>query len=467
MTILEAAAALRAKKVSSAELVSESLTRIAALNPKLNAFLTVLDETAPLAAKRADEELARGIDRGPLHGIPVAVKDVFSTRGVRTTAGSKIFANHVPDHDAAAVEKLAKAGAVLVGKTNLHELAYGVTSTNPHFGAVRNPWDLERIPGGSSGGSAAAVASGMVFMALGSDTGGSIRIPASYCGAVGLKPTYGRVSRYGVMPLDFTLDHIGPITRSVRDAAVALNALAGYDPRDESSSQAPADDYVPPQQISLAGLRVGLPEEYFFDRVDEHVALAVRRAALLAKSLGARVIPVHLPDIDAINTVGRLILQAEASAVMTPYLAQRDQFGADVLALLDQGRFVLATDYVNAQRRRRLLREEFAALMLEVHCLFTPATPIAAPRIGQATVEIGGRSEDVRLASTRFARAFNVLGLPALSLPCGFDPRGLPLGLQIVAPAFHETRLLSIAAKLEQAMDIAPPDYNQFCGGPQ
>jgi aspartyl-tRNA(Asn)/glutamyl-tRNA(Gln) amidotransferase subunit A len=241
--------------------------------------------------------------------------------------------------------------------------------------------------------------------------------------------------------------------------------LAGYDPRDESSSQAPVEDYVPPQQISLAGLRIGLPENHFFDQVDEPVALAVRNAALIAEGLGARLVPVRLPDIDALNTIGRLILQAEASAIMAPYLTQRDQFGADVLALLDQGRFVLATDYVNAQRRRRLLREEFAARMLEVHCLFTPATPIAAPLIGQASVEIGGRSEDVRLASTRFARAFNVLGLPALSLPCGFDARGLPLGLQIVAPAFHESRLLGVAAALEQAMAIAPPDYNQLCGG--
>ncbi|MGC9970356.1 MAG: amidase [Bryobacteraceae bacterium] len=465
MTILEAAAALRSRKISSAELVSESLARIARLDPKLNAFITVLKESAPRAARQADEELARGIDRGPLHGIPVAVKDVFCTKGVRTTCGSGIFENHVPGHDAAVVEKLAEAGAVLVGKTNLHELAYGVTSTNPHFGAVRNPWDLERIPGGSSGGSAAAVASGMVFMALGSDTGGSIRIPASYCGAVGLKPTYGRVSRYGVMPLDFTLDHMGPIARSVRDAAAGLNAIAGFDPRDESSSRLPTEDYVPPEQVSLAGLRIGLPEGYYFDRVEETVARAVHRATELARSLGARIVPVRLPAIDAINTVGRLILQAEASAVMAPYLAERGKFGADVLALFDQGRFLPATDYLNAQRLRRLMRREFAAVWREADCLFTPTTPGAAPRIGETTIEIGGETEDLRLAATRFVRAFNVLGVPAVSVPCGFDPRGLPLGLQIAAPAFQEARLLRIAVKLEQAMDIAPPDYNRLCGG--
>jgi aspartyl-tRNA(Asn)/glutamyl-tRNA(Gln) amidotransferase subunit A len=465
MTILEAATALRSRKISCAELVSQSLARIARLDPKLNAFITVLEESAPLAARRADEELARGADRGPLHGIPVAVKDVFCTQGIRTTCGSKIFENHVPGHDAAVVEKLAEAGAVLVGKTNLHELAYGVTSTNPHFGAVRNPWDLERIPGGSSGGSAAAVASGMVFLAMGSDTGGSIRIPASYCGAVGLKPSYGRVSRYGVVPLDFTLDHMGPIARSVRDAAAALNAIAGFDPRDESSTRLPVENFVPPAQVSLAGLRIGLPENYYFDRVERSVAQAVHRTAEVARSLGARVVPVRVPAIDAINTVGRLILQAEASAIMAPYLAQRDQFGADVLALLDQGRFVAATDYVNAQRLRRLMHQEFAAVWSEVDCLFTPTTPAPAPRIGESAVEICGEIEDVRLAATRFVRAFNVLGLPALSLPCGFDPRGLPLGLQIAAPAFEEAKLLRVAAAVEDAMGIAPPEYNQFCGG--
>jgi aspartyl-tRNA(Asn)/glutamyl-tRNA(Gln) amidotransferase subunit A len=305
----------------------------------------------------------------------------------------------------------------------------------------------------------------MVFMALGSDTGGSIRIPASYCGAVGLKPTYGRVSRYGVMPLDFTLDHMGPIARSVRDAAAGLNAIAGFDPRDESSSRLPTEDYVPPEQVSLAGLRIGLPEGYYFDRVEETVARAVHRATELARSLGARIVPVRLPAIDAINTVGRLILQAEASAVMAPYLAERGKFGADVLALFDQGRFLPATDYLNAQRLRRLMRREFAAVWREADCLFTPTTPGAAPRIGETTIEIGGETEDLRLAATRFVRAFNVLGVPAVSVPCGFDPRGLPLGLQIAAPAFQEARLLRIAVKLEQAMDIAPPDYNRLCGG--
>jgi aspartyl-tRNA(Asn)/glutamyl-tRNA(Gln) amidotransferase subunit A len=455
MTLLDTAAALRVRKVSSSELVYDSLARIAALDETLNTFITVLDDSARLEAARADEELAKGIDRGPLHGIPIALKDVFSTKGVRTTCGSKIFADYVPRHNAAVVEKLAEAGAVLIGKTNMHELAYGITSNNPHFGPVRNPWDTVRIPGGSSGGSAAAVAVRFVFAAMGSDTGGSVRIPASFCGCVGVKPTFGRVSRFGVMPLDFTLDHMGPLARSVRDAAAVLNAIAGFDPRDESSSRAPVPDFVPPEEVSIAGVRIGVPENYYFDAVDETVARAVRSAAKAAETLGARVVPVRVPDILAINVTGRVILQAEATAVMTPHLHERHKFGADVLALLDQGRFIAAADYVNAQRLRRLMRQEFDAVWREADCLFTPTTPTAAPRIGQTTIEINGEAEDVRLASTRLVRALNVLGLPAVSLPCGFDQRGLPLGLQVAGPAFSEASLLRIAAAVEDALGIS------------
>ena len=445
MTLLEAARALRTRKVSSAELTAASLARTG----RLNAFITVMEESARARARRADEELARGLDRGPLHGIPVAVKDVFCTQGVRTTCGSKVFADHVPDHDAAVVEKLDEAGAVLIGKTNMHELAYGISSSNPHFGVVHNPRDVERIPGGSSGGSGAAVASEMVFMAMGSDTGGSIRIPASFCGTVGLKPTFGRVSRYGVMPLDFSLDHMGPLTRSVRDAAVTLEALAGFDPRDETSSREPVPGYVPPEDPRLGGLRIGLPENFYFDGLDPEVAAAVRRMAQTAESLGARVAGVRVPDIAELNTISRIILYAEASALMEPYLGRREQFGADVLALLDQGRLLPATDYVNAQRLRRIKQQEFRAVFKQVDCLLTPTTPTAAPRIGQTTLEIDGREEDVRLASTRLVRGINALGLPALSMPCGLDRQGLPLGMQIIGRPFEEALILRIAAALE------------------
>jgi aspartyl-tRNA(Asn)/glutamyl-tRNA(Gln) amidotransferase subunit A len=371
-----------------------------------------------------------------------------------------LFENFTPDRDAAVVERLDEAGAVLIGKASMHELAFGVTSNNPHFGAVRNPWDPNRIPGGSSGGSGSAVAAEMVFMAMGSDTGGSIRIPAAYCGTVGLKPTFGRVSRYGVMPLDFSLDHMGPLTRSVRDAALTLQALAGFDSRDETCSRRTVDQYVPEAGCGIPNLRVGIPRNFFFDRVDPAVAAGVDAMAAAAEKAGARLFPIDVPDIAAFNTAARLILLAEASALMEPFLARRDQFGADVLALFDQGRLLPATDYINAQRLRRMMQREFRALWESVDCLFTPTAPIGAPKIGEPTVRIGEDVEDVRLASTRLVRSINLLGLPALSMPCGLDKEGMPLGLQIVGKPFDEANILRVAAAVEDATEfhhLRPP----------
>jgi aspartyl-tRNA(Asn)/glutamyl-tRNA(Gln) amidotransferase subunit A len=456
VTVTDAARRLRAREVSATELLEECLGRIAALNPTLCAFITVTEKSARQAAALADQELARGLDRGPLHGIPMAVKDVFLTRGVRTTAGSRLFAEYTPSHDAAAVERLLQAGAVLVGKTNMHELAYGITSANPHFGVVRNPRDPGRIPGGSSGGSAVAVASGMALAALGSDTGGSIRIPAAFCGIVGLKPTYGRVSRYGMLPLSFSMDHAGPLTSSVRDAGLVLNAIAGHDARDPSSSTQPVEDYLPAEG-ALDGVRIGLPESFYFDRVTPEAREAVDRAAELAAAQGARVVAVRVPDMDAVNTIGRVLLLGEAAAALTPYLAERDRFGDDVRALLDQGRLLPATDYVNAQRLRALRQDEFRPLWREVDVLFTPTVPLGAPKIGETAVEIEGSLEDVRLAATRLVRGMDVLGLPALSLPCGLDSNRMPLGLQIIAPEFREARLLRVAAAIE---DLLEPSVN-------
>jgi aspartyl-tRNA(Asn)/glutamyl-tRNA(Gln) amidotransferase subunit A len=455
MTILEAAAALRKRAISSAELTEAALKSVRELNPKFNAFITVVEDSARAQARSADAEFSKGGDRGPLHGVPIAVKDVFETRGVRTTSGTSIFKDNVPTRDAAVVEKLAAAGAVLIGKTGMHELAYGITSNNPHFGTIRNPRDPDRIPGGSSGGSGAAVAADMVFMAMGTDTGGSIRIPAAFCGTVGLKPTSGRVSRYGVMPLDFSLDHMGPLARSARDAAVTLQAIAGFDARDDTSSRAPVDSYVPAAGCSIRGVRIGLPENFYLDRLDPDVDAAVRRMAKIAESLGAHVIPVRVPDIAALNVVGRVILLAEASALMEKYAGMRDQFGADVLALIDQGRLIAATDYVNAQRLRRVMQREFAQLWRRVNCLFTPTTPMAAPRIGETAVQFGDQTEDVRLAATRLVRGINVLGLPALSMPCGVDRRGLPVSLQIIGRPFDEVLVLRVAAALEDAGSAA------------
>ncbi|HWD99144.1 MAG TPA: amidase [Bryobacteraceae bacterium] len=449
MTISEAASKLRAREISAVDLARESLRAIHREQPRLNAFITITGELALEQARRADEELARGIDRGPLHGIPYALKDVFATRGIRTTCGSKLFADFVPDYDCAVYERLTEAGAVLMGKTGLHELAYGITSNNPHFGPVRNPRDPERIPGGSSGGSGAAVAADLVFFALGTDTGGSIRIPAAYCGCFGLKPTSGRVSRYGVLPLDFSLDHTGPLTRTAKDAGLVMNAIAGFDARDDTSSKYPVEDYAAPgEKQSLAGTRIGVPENFFNERVVPEVRVACGSALARAESLGAALVPIRVPDPAEINVIGRVILLSEVSALMEQYSHRRAEIGEDVLALIDQGRLLAATDYINAQRLRRVYQREWSRLWGVVDLVFTPTAPIAPPLIGQPVVPIEGVDEDVRLATTRFVRAINVLGLPAASVPV--ESGEFLAGLQIIGPPFSTRNILSAAALLER-----------------
>lgn len=433
--ILENARLLRSRRVSSAELTARALAGAAELNPRLNAFLTLMDEPARRRAAALDQELAAGHDRGPLHGIPVALKDLFFTRGVRTTAGSKAFENFVPDYDAGVVTRLETAGAVIIGKTGLHECAYGITSNNAHFGAVRSPHDTNRIPGGSSGGSGAAVAAGIVSMAMGTDTGGSIRIPASFCGCAGLKPTFGRVTKSGVFPLGFTLDHMGPLAATVADCAVTMNALAGMN--------------LDPEARDIAQLRIGRPENFYFDRVDPAVTAAIDSALARAESAGARIVPIRVPDVDELNAVARVLLLAEAAAAYEKHLAHPEWFSPEVFALFTQGRLLPATAYVQAQRLRKIYVREFNRLWSEVDCWVTPTTPTAAPMIGQTRIAIGGVEEDVRLASTRFMRGINVLGFPALSIPCGRSAEGLPLGMQIVGPASREDVVLRLGAALE------------------
>jgi len=438
MTILEMADALRAKKVSSLELTNEALKKI---DPRLNAFITVLEESARARASAMDAELSHGIDRGPMHGIPIAHKDLVYTKGVRTTGGSKIFKDFVPDHDADIAASLDRAGTVLIGKTNLHEFAYGITSTNPHFGAVRNPWDTDRIPGGSSGGSGAAVAAGVLPMATGTDTGGSIRIPASFCGVTGLKPTFGLISKRGVMPLGWTMDHMGPITKTVRDAAVAFHAMGG-------------SGAVPSKNADIRGLRIGLPVNYYFDTLDLEVSESVRTAVQTAAALGARIVDIKVPNIDEINVVARVLLLAEATSVHEKHLGRRADMGADVLTLLDQGRLIRGSDYVDAQRLRRIYCREFSKLWNDADCIFTPTTPTPAPKIGQMTMKVGAVDEDVRLATTRLMRAINVLGIPALSIPCGFTKAGLPIGLQILGAPRAEDTILRVGAAIEDATAV-------------
>lgn len=445
---------LRSRKLSPVELAQAMQARIEKQNPALNAYLTPLPELALAQAREAERAITAGQYRGPLHGIPVSVKDLFYVRGVRNTAGSKIFADFVPDHDATVVERLRGAGAVLLGKTHLHELAYGITNNNPHYGPARNPWRRSQIPGGSSGGSGVAVAASLCTASLGSDTGGSIRIPASFCGVVGLKPTFGLVSRWGVFPLGWSLDHVGPLARTVWDAAAVLQAIAGPDSRDEHCVAAPAPDYLRDIGAGVRGLAIGMPENYFFDRLSLDVERAVRAAIKKLEELGARVEQVRLPGIEAATDLSRVILLAEAAALHQKHLRSRRQdIGADVRALLEQGECILATDYLNAQRARRRFVAELEAVFQKVAVLVTPTTPVTAATIGETTVRVNGDTEDVRLASTRLVRAWNLAGVPVLSVPCGFDHRGLPVSLQIVGKPFDEATVLRVGHAYQQATD--------------
>lgn len=436
--------ALRARQISSRELVEEALAKIEKFESRLNAFLTVTGDQALAQADLLDQELADGTYRGILHGIPIAHKDLVRTKGVRTTGGSKIFAGYVPKRDAEVARLLGDAGAVSVGKTGLHELAYGVTSNNPHYGAVHNPWDLTRIPGGSSGGSAAAVCAGIVPFATGTDTGGSIRVPASFCGIVGFKPTFGKISTAGVLPLGVTLDHVGPMTGTVRDAAIAYRSM-----------QQPASTGGSWDQADLRGVRIGVPRNYYFERVDAEVAGSVRSAVQVAERLGARVIEIDVPDMIALTQAGATCLLAEAASSLRPYLDRRGDFGEDVLARLDQGRGILALDYLDALRVRRRTGRAFAKLWEKIDFLFTPSTPMTAPIIGEKFVTLGGEQEEVRAAATRFTRGMNALGLPAISLPCGFSRSGLPIGLQIIGARDRDAFVLRAAAAMEDALGVA------------
>lgn len=437
MTVRETGRLLRERKISSLELVEDTLASIKQ-HESLRCFITVTDAEARARAKELDEELAAGKDRGPFHGVPIAYKDLFCTRGIRTTAGSLIFRDFVPDYDAAVVERLTVAGAVSVGKTNLHELAFGITSRNPHYGPVLNPLDTSRLAGGSSGGSAAAIAAGIVPMALGTDTGGSVRIPASFCGIAGLKPTYERVSRHGVLPLAFSLDHVGPLGATVEDCALAMDVMAG------------TSEFDLPPAADLKALRVGVPINFFFDRVDRDVAQAVLGSARRLKELGAQVREVRLPNLEDANAAARIVQFGEVAAI---YANCRDlaQIGDDVRALIEQGRMISAQDYVNAQRVRTIFRREFDALWREIDVLVSPTTPTTAPPADQPTIDIDGKPENTRMASTRLVRSVNFLGEPALSMPCGKDRNGLPIGLQLIGAPFSEGTLLQVGMTLEHA----------------
>jgi aspartyl-tRNA(Asn)/glutamyl-tRNA(Gln) amidotransferase subunit A len=450
-SIADLAPVLRSRAVSPVELAVSLLARIERL-ATLNAFITVTADVALAQARDAEREIGRGEYRGPLHGIPVSLKDLFDTRGIRTTCGSRILSEHVPAGDAAVTERLRAAGAVLLGKTAMHEFAFGVTTDNPHYGPTRNPWRPDRIPGGSSGGSGAAVAAGLGPASLGTDTGGSVRIPAALCGVVGLKPTYGRVSRHGVFPLSWTLDHVGPLTRRVEDAAIVLQAIAGPDRRDASTLGHDVPDFVAGLREPLAGKRVGVLTDEYHKEMAGDVRAQFDAALDVLASLGLPAEPVPFPFPRAVQTSAFAVIRAEAASVHEEWMRERPgDYGPETLDLLRQGLFVTATQYLRAQKVRALLLREMEEILRPYAALVLPTTPAVAPAIKQKTIALEGRDVEVRGLLTQFTRLINLTGLPAISVPCGFGADGLPVGLQIVGRPLDEQTILAIAHAYEQA----------------
>ena len=442
---------LLARRLSPAEVVRALLGRIEA--DETNSFVTVTAERALERASQAEREILAGRYRGPLHGVPVALKDIIYTRGVSTTMGSALYSGHVPDHSATVARKLEEAGSVLIGKTNMHEFAYGPTGDRSYFGPTRNPHDTRRITGGSSGGSGAAVAANLCYGALGSDTGGSIRIPAALCGTVGMKPTFGRVSKSGVFPLSWSLDHVGPITRTVEDNALMLNVLAGHDPEDLYSVDRPAEDFARDLRRGLRGAGIGLPTSFYFDHVDGEVKARVREAVEVFRSLGAKMREVEIPNLVDTLHAQRLILGAEAYAVHEERLeSEAETFGEEVSERLMDGERPKAYRYAKARRRGVLATDEFDHALQGVDVLLTPTLPIVATEIGQREVSIGDYEESVRSALTRYTGPTDLTGHPSLSIPCGTTASGLPVGLQLIGRHFDEATLYRFGHAYEEAM---------------
>ena len=445
-SLSELAPRLRRKEISPVEITQQCLSQIEKLNPALNAFITVLADSALSEARAAEKEILRGEWRGPLHGVPIALKDLLDAAGVRTTAASALYAQRVPTEDAEVVHRLRKAGAVILGKNNLHEFAYGASSLISHFGDMHNPWDVGRITGGSSGGSAAAVTARLACAAIGTDTAGSIREPAALCGCVGIKPTYGRVSSRGVIPLSASLDHVGPLTVTVADAAMVLQAIAGYDSVDLASADVPVSDYVSAIQEGVKPLRVGVPRAHFFDELDPEVASAIDHALR-----GIETMVAEMREVSLEISTDRSVQAAESYAVHAENIAKHgDLYQAETRRRILTGERISAGDYIQRRRELEHARRNIQAVFAEVDLLVTPTTPMPAPAIA----DLRANAEALRPAELKLlrnTRPFNVWGLPAISLPCGFTQSGLPIGLQIAGPPWREDLVLRLAYAYEQA----------------
>ena len=450
LSLREVAERLRRKEVSPVEVTQACLDRIQAVEDKLTAFVLLTADPAMAAARQAEREIAAGQWKGELHGVPVALKDLYDIKGLPTTSSSKVRANYVAPDNSACTVRLQQAGAVIVGKTHTHEFAYGISTPT-----TRNPWNIEHMPGGSSGGSAAVVAARGCYMGMGSDTGGSIRIPASVCGTVGLKPTYGRVSRYGVTSLSWSLDHVGPLTRTVADAAVCLNALAGHDPRDPGSADEPVMDYTAALGKGVKGLRLGVPNNYYFDHVDPELEALVRAAIDRLGAEGVEVREIEIPLADQIMAVEFGLCLPEASAYHMEMLRDRpDDYQEDVRLFLEAGEMVPATRYIQALRVRQVMKAAWRRLFDQVDAVIAPAVPSPATKVGQKTVTWSdGTEEPITPLFVRLSAPANVTGLPAMAVPCGFTQAGLPVGFQAIGRPFDEATVIRIGDAYQRMTD--------------
>jgi len=449
MTLREIAKKIRSGETSPSEIVRLLLEQIRRTDDKLQAYITVCEESSLKLAEAAELQLKAGHDLGVLHGIPVSIKDLYETEGIRTTCGSRLMQDYVPKKDSTVVARLKSKGAIVLGKLNTHEFALGAMSP-----PTKNPWDLGRIPGGSSGGSAAALAMGSAIATTGSDTGGSIRIPASFCGVVGLKPTYGRVSRAGIFPESWSLDHAGPLTKRLEDAALLLRIMAGIDELDPTSSDLPVPDYVQELETNIAGLRVGVPTNHFFEHCDCEIAKAVNAAVEVLEGLGCTKVEFEFPSISEIMAAYTTIDLCEASAYHEREIEQRAaDFQPDVRLLLEQGLLIPASYYIQAQRVRAMLFAKVMSLFDHLDVIVTPSVPIVSPQVSQTIVRIDDYEESVDSAAVRYLAPFNLTGLPALSIPCGFSSKGLPIGMQIAGRAYDESTILRLGHEYENATE--------------
>lgn len=445
MPISEVASNIVSRVLSPVEVTAELLKQIERKNPTLNAFVTLTAERAMAEARNAEAEIMRGDYKGPLHGIPIVHKDLYHTQGIRTTASSKVLEHFIPAEDATIVRKLKDAGSILLGKVQTHEFAAGGFTDSKHFGPCLNPWDRNRIPGGSSGGSAVSVAAGLAYMATGTDTAGSIRNPAACCGIVGLKPTYGRVSRKGIIPLSWSLDHSGPMTRSVKDAALTLQVMAGFDPEDATSAAVQVPIYTDSLRTDLKDVKIGIPTNYFSEGLHPEVESAVSEAINTLCQLGAEIVEVSLPSISyAMDTILTIALSEMASIHAERYTNQRNDFGEDVQKQIELGQAIPAVLYLQAQRVRNLIQGDFMSAFSKVDAIVTPTMPIFAPLRSKVNSD-----QDL----IRFTLPANLANLPALSLPCGFSSEGMPIGLQIIGKPFAEGEVLGIGHAYEQSTE--------------